>query len=356
MKFRNIGDVLLTAPLFANLRHHYPDAQIDAAVNAGTETMLTGNPAIDRIHVYDREYIRRLPLPKRAVEEWRFAHTLRMEKYDLVINTTEGDRGAFLARYSGAPLTIGHRPKKNRFLQRVFTLGLPSQGMRHTLETNLDPLRVLGKEIVTKQVAIHWKESDRRNVDTLLHKHGIGSGEFIHFHPVSRWLFKCIDDQIAADIIDYCQEALGRPVVLTAAPVKSELDKIAAIKRLCCSEPIDLSGRLSLKETAALNSLSSLFIGVDTAVMHVAAANDIPVLAFFGPSGAFHWGPWDNTLDESTYLRRSGIQRMGKHTVYALDWECVPCGQDGCEGTKISDCLMKLSTQTIHRLIEEKLS
>ncbi len=122
------------------------------------------------------------------------------------------------------------------------------------------------------------------------------------------------------------------------------------------SNPINPSRLNFINEIAALNSLYAMFIGVDTAVMHIAAANDVPVLAFFGPSGAFHWGPWDNALGESGYARRNGIQRMGKHTVYALDWECIPCGQDGCEGTKISDCLMKLSTGTIHQLIEEKLS
>ena len=34
VKFRNIGDVLLTTPLFANLRAHFPSATIHAAINA----------------------------------------------------------------------------------------------------------------------------------------------------------------------------------------------------------------------------------------------------------------------------------------------------------------------------------
>ena len=33
LKFRNIGDVLLTTPLIHNLKMHYPDAQIDYSVN-----------------------------------------------------------------------------------------------------------------------------------------------------------------------------------------------------------------------------------------------------------------------------------------------------------------------------------
>ena len=55
-----------------------------------------------------------------------------------------------------------------------------------------------------------------------------------------------------------------------------------------------------------------MFIGVDTAIMHLAAANDVPVIALFGPSGAFEWGPWDNDLDANDYTQRNGNQTMGK--------------------------------------------
>lgn len=55
IKFRNIGDVLLTTPLIENLHHYYPDATIDFALNKGTEAMIEGNPYINKIHIYDRQ-------------------------------------------------------------------------------------------------------------------------------------------------------------------------------------------------------------------------------------------------------------------------------------------------------------
>ena len=39
--------------------------------------------------------------------------------------------------------------------------------------------------------------------------------------------------------------------------------------------------------------------------MHIAAAVGTPVVALFGPSGAFHWGPWDN---ESSKLRVKSLE------------------------------------------------
>ena len=73
----------------------------------------------------------------------------------------------------------------------------------------------------------------------------------------------------------------------------------------------------------------------------------------FGPRAAFHWGPWDNDLKESTDLEKKGNQTMGKHTVIQEDWDCIPCGKDGCNGSKVSDCLMKLDIEHIKDRIKK---
>ena len=48
LKFRNIGDVLLMTPLLSNLKQYYPKAQIDVAINKGTEAMVSLNPNINK--------------------------------------------------------------------------------------------------------------------------------------------------------------------------------------------------------------------------------------------------------------------------------------------------------------------
>ena len=90
--------------------------------------------------------------------------------------------------------------------------------------------------------------------------------------------------------------------------------------------------------------------------MHMSAANDTPVFAFFGPSGTDHWGPWDNDMMQSTYTERNGFQIMGKHRVFSESRSCQPCGQDGCNGTKVSDCLMSLDMNLIRKNIKEMLN
>jgi heptosyltransferase III len=351
LKFRNIGDVLLSTPLINNLRHHYPNSKIDFCVNKDTQAMLTLNTNLNKIITYDRSSTKSLTIIKRLWRELRFIQSFKKENYDIVINLTNGDRGNLIAWVSNAPVRIGYSDK-NWFFRKSLTHELPKQELRHTVDTSLDPLRALNIPISNKLVEIFWSSDDEKFISKELEN----IGNFIHIHPVSRWLFKCISDNIMAQIIDYCELKLGFKVVITASEDNFELEKVNKILSLARSKPINLSGRLSLKQTAALNKRAALFIGVDTSIMHISASNNVPVLAFFGPSGACHWGPWDNSLMISGYNKVKGFQVMGMHRVFSESRVCQPCGKDGCNGSKISDCLMYLDFEKIKRNILEMLN
>ncbi len=341
IKFRNIGDVLLSTPLIKNLKLNYPSSLIDFALNEETKEMIEDNLDINEILSYKRDKIKSLPFFKRALYELKFAKKIRDKKYDIVINLTEGERGAFYALFSGAKIRVGIPPKKG-ILKNAYTHALPKPWSKHICEASLDALDALElKKFETKVYVFSNKESRYEN--------------FIHIHPVSRWMFKCVKDEIMAKIIDFLELDLKERVILTAAPQKKEIDKINSILSLCKSSPINLSGKLSLKETIALNKKAKLFIGVDTAIMHIAAANNIPTIAFFGPSSSKNWGPWDNEEQKNRYLLNKGIQRSKNHTVIQKNWDCIPCKKDGCNGSKISDCLMDFDFDLIKEEILKRL-
>jgi heptosyltransferase-3 len=350
LKFRNIGDVLLITPLVSNLKAYYKDAQIDVAVNHHTDPMINLNPNINKVIIYERELVKTSSLFIKIWKETKFFISFRKENYDMVINLTEGDRGTIISWLSKAPIRIGYL-NKNRFFKNIYTHNLPQQELRHTIETNIDPLKQLNIPIKHKKVEVFWSQDDER----LVQKELTNINDFIHIHPVSRWLFKCIADNTMAQIIDFCELELGSRVLITASAEKFELDKVDKILNYCKSNPVNLAGKFSLKQISALNKKSKLFIGVDTAIMHISASNNIPVFAFFGPSGADHWGPWDNDLMESGYTKRNGFQTMGRHRVFAESRVCQPCGRDGCNGTKISDCLMSMDLSAINNHIKEML-
>ena len=93
MKFRNIGDVLLTTPLLSNLKAHYPNATIDFALNRGTEAMIKENPNVNKLHICDRNVINKSSKFKQSLMELEFTKNIKKQNYDIAINLTTGDRG-----------------------------------------------------------------------------------------------------------------------------------------------------------------------------------------------------------------------------------------------------------------------
>lgn len=334
VKLRHHGDVLLASPLFSVLKDRAPQLQIDALVYADTCEMLTLHPAIDQVHCIDRAWKSRA-FNARLAAEWRLFSQLRGRRYDLLIHLTEHGRGAWLARLLGCRYAVAPAYRnKPAFWKKSFThrYALPLNARRHMVELNLDALRRIGIQPgpAERRLVLVPGEQAEAEAQALLAEHGLESAPFIHLHPTSRWQFKCWPVERVAGLIDALAQR-GRRVVLTAAPSREESEFVRAVLAAVRHPPADLSGRLSLKGLAALSARAELFIGVDSAPMHIAAAMGIPVVALFGPSGEAEWGPW-----------------QVPHRVVSSDRHpCRPCGIDGCGGGKLSDCLVQLPLERV---------
>ena len=340
IKMRNIGDVLLTTPVFTNLREYYPGARICALVNSGTEEMLTDNPVIDQVYVYERS-IKAAPFIGRIANELLFLNKIRAEHFDMVINLTDGDRGALVVFTSGAHRKFGVKSNGRGFLgkDKIFNIVVPHppEGT-HTVDQNLELLDAAGVPIFQKRVSFYFPGSIQAVVLKRLYDIGLIQGGYFHAHVTSRWMFKTMPPATAARLLDLLAERAGFPCLLTSSPDPKERDYLNELQRHM-NTPIPHFSDLRLKELGALTSMARFFAGVDSAPMHIAAALNVPVLAVFGPSSAQNWGPWNNDLDHNPYTVERGIQISGKHVVLQSGMECVPCHRDGCNGSKVSNCL-----------------
>jgi heptosyltransferase-3 len=340
VKLRHHGDVLLSSPVFQVLRNRAPHLEVDALVYEDTRDMLAGHPSIARIHGIDRGW-KRQGLARQAREENALLAQLRGRGYQLLVHLTSHWRGAWLAqalrpRWSVAPardnvlwdLSFTHRYK------------LPRHTPRHTVEANLDALRRLGiyPEEAEKPLVMEPGEDARARVDALLAAAGLAPRGFIHVHPTSRWMFKAWTEAANAEILRRLARD-GHRIVVTAAPDAREKSIMGRILAEAGVAVTDLSGQLSLREMAALSGRARLFFGVDSAPMHIAAAMGTPVVALFGPSNEFEWGPW-----------------RVPHRVVTSNHPCRPCGLDGCGGGKVSECLTLLPVERVHSAINELLA
>jgi heptosyltransferase-3 len=342
IQLRHHGDVLLTSPAFTVLKNRAPALEIDALVYAETRDMLDLHPAIARVHVVRRDW-KESGVLARLAREWRLFSELRERGYELVVHLSEHPRGAWLARSLGARYAVAPDfARKPRLWKKSFShlFPLPPHARRHRVEINLDALRRIGiqpGEDERRLLLVPGEEAER-SVEGLLAAQGLATRGFVHFHPGSRWQFKCWPADKAAALVDALVKR-GERVVLTAAPDERELELIAEIRKRTSAQLADFSGKLTLKQLAALSARAKLFIGVDSAPMHIAAAMQTPVVALFGPSGELEWGPW----------------RVPHRIVASAEHACRPCGNDGCGGGKVSECLTRLPVEAALAAVDSLL-
>lgn len=337
-KLRHHGDVLLSSPLFSTLKNRYPHLEIDAYIYSETLPMLEGHPGISQFILYEKSW-KALPFFQRYWKEIRLLKKIRSRGYDLVINLTEGDRGAIAAKVSRSSFSVGVDPegggmkgKKKCYTHVIKHTSQP----RHTVEKQLDALRCIGVFPTPEERELLFDipiEAEER-VKDLLPKEG-----FVQIHPVSRWMFKALPEITIVEVIRYLQER-GEKVVLTASSDPKEKAMNARIQSLV-PEVLDLSGKFTLKELGAVIARSRMLITVDSVPLHLASALKTPTVALFGPTCEKNWGPWRNPQSR----------------VVTQSLSCRPCYQPGCGGSGKSDCLMTLSSKAIitsvHDLLEE---
>ncbi len=326
VKLRQLGDVLLTGPVFSALKARFPEARTDAYVYSEAFPMLEGHPGVDRLIGYDREW-KKLGLFRRLQREWTLWREIKRAGYDLVINLTEGDRGVLAARIAKARIRVGFEPK-GKWQKRVYTHVVKHcPSLRHTVERNLDALRRIG---------IFPRMEERELFLAVGEKEKIGGwvkGPFVIIHPTSRWRFKCWPIEKMRELTKELLQR-GKQVVFTSGPDRMEQEMVSEIAKGL--DVINLSGKITLKELAALIDQSELLICVDSMPFHMASALKKRVVAIFGPTSDVTWGPWRNPN------ARVVVQEMS----------CRPCYMDGCGGSKMSDCLATLGVGAVLRAID----
>lgn len=344
IKMRHHGDVLLTSPLFSNLKRAIPSAQIDAFIYKDTLPMLEGHPDIANFILYDRGW-KKLSVLKKIGREVSLLKTIRSRKYDLVINLTEGDRGAIAAWVSGSSIRVGFDPKKTGFFGKgkIYTHVVKAcPHPRHTVERHLDVLRRIGifPRPEERDLFLQIPEVAINTTLDLLQKEELRPRNYLVIHPVSRWRFKCLSTKQMAELIHILHER-GERLVMTAGPDAQEMAMVEEILAQVPDVPVlNLAGKLSLKELAAWIQMSKALICVDSVPLHIASALKAPVVVMFGPTSEQNWGPWMH----------------GRARVVAQAVSCRPCYQDGCAGSKMSDCLYTMPLKMILSALDDVLA
>ena len=329
-KLRHIGDVLLSTPAFHALRKAFPGARIAAVVNEETQDMLSGNPDIDRILVFRRGR-RNAGGKSRFGEELALLREIRSHRAEVAVNFTEGDRGATLSLLSGARFRVGVASARRSLWgkERFYSHLCPRPDLyRHQVWKDLDVLAAAGIPPGDLRLRFSFSEEEREGAHRKLSGAGMPEGvSYAVVQPTSRWKFKCWTEEGMAGVLGHLARREIMPVV-TSGPEPSEVAQAERVVAASGGKAVSLAGRFSLKELGAAIASARVFVGVDSAPMHIAAAVGTPVVALFGPTGAFNWAPWEGIDWGYTAESTAGTRQVGRHVVVQKEGDLLQRGKD----------------------------
>lgn len=286
-KLKFYGDVLLITPVIESLRARYPEAKIDLLLYKDTKAILTADPYVNQFYLVEKK-----GSLLKTIKNYCSLHSqLRKNNYDLVINLTEQWPIALLIASLGQH-SIAF--KRNKWCwNKLFTQVTQMEGL-HIVDKNLSILKGLGFNDyqLKKNMRLNYAASDYQSLLTQVPS--LASQHYVVIQPTSRQAFKCWDDDKFAKIINHLQEK-GLSVYLTCGPAIEEQQQVQYIASLCEISPnLTFAGKTTFLQLAALIDHAILYIGVDSAPMHMAAALDKPQVCLFGATNPLQWRPWSD--------------------------------------------------------------
>ena len=150
--------------------------------------------------------------------------------------------------------------------------------------------------------------------------------EFVIFHPSAQYNYKIYPKSLRNKLLESLN-ILGLPILITGSRNKIDLNIKQEIPY--ASNIYNFIGDTSLEEYSALSQLSSAYIGMDTLNMHMAASQNKPIFAIFGPTNLCMWSPWSNILQKAA-INNKPIQSYDNITIFQSSLPCEVCGFVGC--------------------------
>ena len=277
-----LGDLVLTTPLFRELKRIYPNSRCTVVVQSDYTAILTTNHNVDEILPFHQ--VKNKWLPGRMnllVSAIRFFWTrLRHRKFDMAISPrwdVDESLATMLCVLTNASVRIGHSehasPAKrriNRGFDAAFGVVVPPGTSRHELDRNLAIAESLGATLGDRRLEINLTDNDRKFATGLLTHHdrrrilvaiGIGGRAASRRWPLDRY---------AECIARLNQQRLVQPVIVCSGEEDAEASQLSVMLPV---PPYILSG-VPLRATCAVLQQCDLFVGNDSGTAHLAAAMD----------------------------------------------------------------------------------
>lgn len=320
IRLGSLGDLVLMAPMLRALRSSFPSKEIHLVCKERYAGLFEEGGLVDSLIPVRRGDLREL-VGLRA--------TLGRAGYETIIDAHGVIRSNFLFHALRAPRKLQIR--KDELKKAALILGkmnrygcITSQAERYA-----DLARRLGAEMREPCAELPVPPGATKSAEAALGRAGGDGAPLIAFAPGARWPTKKWPAERFARLISEVSTRGYEPVLIGGAEDSATNAEVAELSGTASR---NLTGALSIIESAAVLKRCRALVTNDSAPLHLAEAVGTPVIAFFGP-----------TVREFGYFPRLSGSRALETAL-----PCRPCSRNGkrtCPyGTK--ECLTSIEPST----------
>lgn len=331
IKMSALGDVMHAIPCADALRKLYPTAKITWIVHPQFGAFIPERPIVDEVIYFDKAEFSKQNLPGKIKRILALRRELKKRNFDLVIDLQGLFKSAVVSLLTGCPTRIGYNDmREGSGLISKAIHGPNDKG--HVVQQYLDVIRFLGSKVEEPVFPMPSLQDEKEKMRRILlsEKTEIDWSKTVVLVPGAGWVTKEWPESYFAKLANQLL-ADGQTVILAGGP--AEIPKADIIANLVTEgKVINLIGKTSLRELAALMGIVVMCIGGDTGPVHIAAAMGCKIIALFGPSSGHRAGPYGSQVK-----------------IISSKVNCCPCFKRECPLHK--NCMSKITVEEVYESI-----
>ena len=282
VRFRQLGDAVLTTVICNTIRKTFPDARIDYVLNDNLAALFEGHPSIDRIITFTKE--ERHDTMKYLKKVWRIMHETR---YDVIIDKRSTFNTTPFALFSlHTPIRVALKKPYTWLLYNHRVGSVENTPMIDHILEHLEPLERICPVQYDRKMTLWVSEQEKKDFRVYLQEQGMDLSRPIALIGVTAKLEnktwpKEKMTEVLKHFIEYFPEI---QLIFNYAPGKEEENARDIYQRLGApaSVFIDVQARSS-RQLAAMCDAINLYFGNEGGARHIVHAMQKPSLVVCSP-------------------------------------------------------------------------
>lgn len=282
VRFRRVGDAVLTTALCTSLKKSFPDAEIHYVLNAGIAPLYEGHPDVDKVICFSNRD--NANIFRYIVRVWR---VMRENRYDVIIDVRSTFRTLFFSLFGlSAAYRIGTKKSYNHLLHnyRIDNRRDKTTDVISHLLMLLKPLEAETKINYCTEFKLYVSDEERQAFRRYMEQEGIDFSRPVILAAVAaRLAHKVWDKEKMKEILRRIIEKYNAQIIFNyagdeedyALSMHSEMGNSSSIFTAIKAD--------SLRALCALAVNCDFFFGNEGGPRHLSQALSIPSFAIFPP-------------------------------------------------------------------------